>query len=345
MSAVLEKQPDVIAMESGKLVLDLPVSSEMQRLARPAGALAVAQAYEVDCPEMAQSLADERIIWARRIDAIEVMEKDFMSPVKRAVEDMKAKVQKWFGPTKADYAAARELAGQKLLAWDQQEKARVAREQAERDAMARRLRHEAEAKAAAELARAQEAARQREAEARAAAEARARAEAAAKQAAEEKRIAQEAGDKGAVRAAAEAERKANEEARSRAAAEAKANEQAVAAVANGVATAARVQTEAAAAASAQPLVQEATKIAGQSTKENWVAVLKDGETAESALEKIVAAIAGVPVITGRRDLLAHLALDTAPRGSLNRQAAAQKAHMSVPGFRAENQPLLAGKRK
>lgn len=326
MSAVLEK-PTEIEMRSDRVTIDLPVTPEMQRLARPAGALAVAQAYEVDCPEMAQALANERVGWALRIDAIEAMEEDFMSPVKQAVKDMKARVVKWFGPTKADYIAARDLAGQKLLTWDAAEKVRVAREQAEREAVARRLRQEAEAKAAAERAKAEEVARQaREASQRAEAER-------ARQVAEAERLRKE----GDAKAAAEAERKA----KAAAAEQAKQQEKEQAATQNGAAAAARVQAEAAAAASAQAPVQEAAKITGQSTKENWVAVLKDGETQETALLKIVTAI----VNDKREDLLALLLVDDAAKGPLGRLAAAQKAHMRVPGYRAENQPVLAGKRR
>lgn len=340
MSAVLEKLPEV-DMKSDRVTIDLPVTTEMQRLARPAGALIVAQAYEVDCAEMAQSLANERITWAQRIDAIEALEEDFMSPVKQAVKDMKAKVVRWFGPTKADYVAARDLAGQKLLAWDQQEKARMAREQAERDALARRLRQEAEAKAAAELAKAEEAAREARQRAAAAEAERAR------QAAEAERLRSE----GDAKAAAEAERKA----KAAAAEAAKQSEREVAASQNGAAKAASIHLEAAAAASSHAPVLEAVKIAGQSTKENWVAVLQEGFSDESAKLQIVLAIAGVYMnddgkITFdparmRDDLLALLTVDTAAKGPLNKLAAAQKAHMRVPGYRAENQPTLAGKRK
>ena len=326
MSAVLE-EVSATEMKSERVAIDLPVTAEMQQLARPCGALAVAQAYEVDCPQMAQALADERVLWAQKIDAITAMEEDFMSPVKKAVKDMKAKVEKWFGPTKTDYIAARELAGQKLLKWGQDEKARVAREQAERDAVARRLRQEAEAKAAAERAKAEEAARQaREAAARAEAER-------ARQAAEAERLRRE----GDAKAAAEAERKA----KVAAAEAAKQEEREHAAVQNGAASAARIQTEAAAVAMAQPAVQEVQTIVGQSTKENWVAVLSDGETETSALLKIVTSI----VFDKREDLLAIITVDTAARGPLNRLAAAQKGHMRVPGYRAENQPVIAGKRK
>ncbi len=62
---------------------------------------------------------------------------------------------KWLLPARNDLEQGREILGRKALAWNEQEKARLAREQAERDALARRLRQEAEAKAAAEQAKAQ----------------------------------------------------------------------------------------------------------------------------------------------------------------------------------------------
>ncbi len=322
MSSVLEKEPHVTDTPES-LRIELPVNGEFLSKIKPAGAVAVAMAYEIDSAEMAQLAANERAAWAKRIDGIKAMRKDFVEPAQTILE----RAKKWFNPPILDLEAGRELLGRKLLAWDEQEKARVAREQAEREAVARRLRQEAEAKAAAELARAQEAAREARQRAAAAEEERAR------QAAEAERLRKE----GDVKAAAEAERKA----KAAAAEQAKQQEKEQAAAQNGAASANRIQMEAAAAASAQPAIQEITKIAGQSTKENWVAVLNDGETEQTALLKIVTAI----VNDKREDLLALLLVDTAARGPLNRLAAAQKKHMRVPGYRAEDQPVLAGKRR
>ena len=320
MSAVLE-QPVVDTPES--LRIELPVTGELLTRIKPTGAVAVAHAYEIDSPEMAQLAANERTVWAKRIDAIKAMRKDFVEPAQTILE----RAKKWFNPPIEDLEAGRELLGQKLLAWDQAEKVRVAREQAEREAVARRLRQEAAAKAAAELAKAEEVGRQAR-QAAAAAEAER-----ARQAAEAERLRKE----GDAKAAAEADRKA----KAAAAEQAKQQEREQAAAQNGAATAGRIQLEAAAAASSQAPVQEVVKIAGQSTKENWVAVLNDGETEQTALVKIVTAI----VMDKREDLLALLLIDTAAKGPLNRLAAAQKKHMRVPGYRAEDQPVLAGKRK
>lgn len=321
MSAVLEKEPVADTPES--LRIELPVNGEFLSRIKPAGAVAVASAYEIDSAEMAQLAANERAAWAKRIDAIKAMRKDFVEPAQTILE----RAKKWFNPPILDLEAGRELLGRKLLAWDEQERQRVAREQAEREAVARRLRQEAEARAAAELAKSEEAARQARVAADAAEAERAR------QAAEAERLRKE----GDTKAAAEADRKA----KAAAAEQAKQLEREQAATQNGAAKAAKVQIEANATASAQPAVQEVVKIAGQSTKENWVAVLADQVTQEKALRMIVDAI----VNDKREDLLALLTVDTAARGPLNRLAAAQKGHMRVPGYVARNQPVLAGARK
>lgn len=341
MSAVLQESAPPIDVQDERVELAVTVTPEVRQVAAVSGALAIAQAYEVDCPEMAQALADERRLWAKRIDRMEAMKKDLIAPAKKALEDMRERLSRWFDPGLADLHAARDLAGVKLLAWETSEKERIAREKAEAEEKARKIRQEADAKAASELAKARELERQKEEQARVEAAARAKAEAEARAAAEAKRAAQEAGDKEAMKAAAEAERKANEEAGRRAAAEARAQEQAQAAAANGAARAQEAQTQAAAAASAVATVAEPVKIAGQSMKDNWVAELKPGLTAEQALAMICEAI----VTKGRTDLLAILQIDLAARGALNKLAAAQKGLMTVPGFVAVNRPTLAGARK
>lgn len=303
MSAVLE-QPITDAEE---LRVTMQLSPDAKREISSTGALALAKAYEVDCPEMAQALADERTGWAKKIDRIKQMEKESLAPAKKMLEDMKAWGSKWFGPALTDLEAARELAGQKLLAWDQAEKARLAREQAERDAAARKLRQEAEAKAAAERARAEEQAKEARRKAAEAAEAQRKAEA-----------------EGNARAAAAA-----------AAARAKAEEQAVAAVENGEARAQQATLEAAVMVQAAP-VAESVKIVGQAVKDNWLAELKAGLSEDDAKALIVAEAASRP------ELLGLLKLDTA---AVNKMAKALKGAMRVPGFTAANRPLLAGSRK
>ena len=306
MSAVLQ-QPEV----NEELHVAVRMTPEVQREVAATGALAVAQAYDVDCAEMAQSLADDRRAWAKRIDRLEAMKKDLIAPAKEALEKMRERLARWFDAPLQDLTAARDLAGQKLLTWETAERERVAREKAVAEAEARRIRQEVEAKAAAERARAEEIAREARRKAEEAEAARRKAEA-----------------EGNARAAAAA-----------AAAAARAQEQARAAIETGEARAQELQMRAAATATAP--VSEPVKIDGQSVKDNWVAELRPGVTIDQAKELIVAAIP----TQGRRDLLAHIHLDTAPRGSLNKLAAALKGAMDVPGFVAVNRQQLAGARK
>jgi len=343
MSAVLEQSANEAAFvepQDESLQIAVAVTPAIRQAASSTGALAVAQAWEIDSVDMAQALADERRSWAKRIDQIEAMKKDLFSPVKKAVEDMRAKLSTWFDAPLADLNAARDLAQTKLLAWQKSEEERVARAKAAAEAEARRIRQEAEKKAAEERAKAAELERQKNERARQEAEAKAKAEAEARAAAERARLAREAGDKEAARIAAEEQRKAETEARSRAAAEAKATAEAEAAASNGAAKANELEAQGAAASSAVAPVVEVAKIAGQALKANWVAVLEDGVTEDQAKLKIVQAIAA-----GRSDLMPLLVLDTAPRGPLNKLAAALKEAMTVPGFKAKNIPSLAGSRK
>jgi single-strand DNA-binding protein len=195
MSAVLQEPID---LQPERLEIAVEVTPAVRQATASAGALAVAQSYELDCPEVAQSLADERRAWAARIDRLEAMKKDLISPLKKALDDMRERLGKWFDPALADLNAARDLAGQKLLAWDEREKKRIAAENEAREAEARRVRQEAEKRAAEARAKADE-------EARIAREKAAQAEAARVRAAQE---AEQARREGNAKAAAEADRKA-----------------------------------------------------------------------------------------------------------------------------------------
>lgn len=302
MSAVLQE-----SFEPTQMPVTVELSQEAKREITATGsALAIAQSFEVDCVEMAQALADERRAWAAKIDMLSKWEAGALAPAKKALEEMKVWVANQFGAKRADYTAARELAGQKLLAWDQAEKARIAREQAEREALARKLRQEAEAKAAAEQAKAQAIAAEKRKKEQEALEAQRKAEA-----------------EGNARAAREAAARA-----------AKAAEEANAAVENGNAKAQEVQLQAAAQVTAP--VAEPVKIAGQAVKDNWVAELAAGLTEDDA--KRLIAIAAVE----RPELLGLIKLDMT---AVNRMAKALKGVMHVPGFTAANRPQLAGSRK
>lgn len=282
-------------------------TQEIREAVKVTGALAVAEAYEIDCAEVAQSLADERKGWATRIDRLKLLRTAMIEPVKTALEKMKKNAEAWFDPAIQDFEAARDLAGRKMLDWDRAEQARIDAANAAREAENRRLRQEAEAKAAAERARGEEAAR------------------------EARRKAQEAED--ALRKAqAEGNAKA---AAAAAAARAKAQEAEHAATENAEAKAQEFQLTAAAQASAAPVV-ESTKITGQAVKMNWVAELKEGLTEDTAKAMIVAEAGARP------ELLALLKLDVP---AINKLAKALKQAMRVPGYVAANKPQLSGDRK
>ena len=146
MSAVLDQPKEAANEPTGEVHVAVTITPEMRRVVTTMGAFDLARSYEVDCPEIAQSLADERKGWAKAIDMIDAMKKDVLAPLKKAVKDTEERLDAWLGAKRADLQDARELAGQKLLTWDAQEKARLAREQAERDALARKVRQEADAR-------------------------------------------------------------------------------------------------------------------------------------------------------------------------------------------------------
>ena len=302
MSAVLERT-EVLIDTPESLQVALPVTGELMQKIKLPGAVLVAEAYEIDSSDMAQLAANERTGWAKRIDDLKAMQRDFVEPARLILE----RAKKWWNPPIADLEAGREILGKKLLEWDQKEKARIIAENTAREAIARKLRQEAEAKAAAERARAEEQAR----------EARRKAEEA-----ERERLRAEA--EGNARAAAAA-----------AAARAKAEEAERAAIENGEARAQEAQLQAAAQVAAAP-VAEPVKISGQALRDNWIAELLPGITEDQARALIVAEAANRP------ELLGVLKLDT---GAVNKMAKALKGAMRVPGFAAQNRPLLAGARK
>ena len=289
------------------LAVSLPVTGELMSGIRLIGAGTEAEAWSIESNDLAQLAAEQRTVWARRIDQIKAMRQDFLKPAK----DIVAAAEKWFNPPISDLEAGRDILGKKLLTWDQAEKARIDAEKAAIEAENRRIRQEAEAKAAAERAKADEIARELQRKVREAQEAQQRAIA-------------EGNAKAAAKAAQEA---------------ARASEQAKAALEDGAAKAAQTELAAAAQVSAA-VVPEAVKIAGSSVKDNWQAALAPGFTEDKALLEICKAIAA-----GRAELLPLVKVDTAARGPLNKLASALKGAMNVPGYVTVNQQTLAGARK
>jgi hypothetical protein len=268
------------------LTLTVPVTPAMTQGIKAVGAAAEAEAWEIDSNEMAQLAADQRKSWAKRIDQVKALEKDFMEPAKTFMASIKERCEKWFAPALTDLENGRTILGNKMLSWDAKERARIDAERRRIEEEQRKIRQEAERKAA---------------------EARAKAE---QQAQEKRRQEMEA---------QAAQEKAIREGNAKAAAEA-------------AQAAARVN------AFEAPV---AVKIEGSTVRENWVAVLEPGYDEDMALLAICNAI----ITNNRRDLLALLKIDTAPRGALNKLASAQKKLMTVPGYVAQNIGGLAGARK
>ena len=298
-----EKESEEIIEIPSTLSIALPITPEMAKQIRPTGAATLAEIYQIDSAIMAQAASNQRTEWAKRIDGIKEARKDFMEPLKTFMTNYD---KKWFSPPMDDYEQGRTLLGEKLLAWDRKEKARVDSETAEREAIARKWRLAAEIKVAAERAKAEEKARELRRQAEVAEAAR-----------------QKALSEGNARAAASA-----------AAESAKALERAAAALEEGNAKAITMQIAATLVDTAPiPIVE---KIEGSSTRDNWLPELKPGLTEEQAKELIVKGAATDP------QLLGLLKLDMP---AINKLAKALRSVANIPGFVVVNRPTLAGARK
>jgi len=266
--------------------------------------LEVARAYEIVDADTAQLAANELRNVNKAVDKLEELRKGFVAPARQIIDNARA----LFNPAIEGYQQSATLLRSRLTEWQGKEQKRIALENAQREEAARKARQEAEAKAAAERARAEEIAAQKRKEAEEAEIRRQQAEA-------------EGNARAAQAAAAQA---------------AKAQEQAAAAIESGAAKAQQTQLQAAAqATTAAPAAQ--AKIAGFSTRENYVPVLQPGVTEEAAKALMVKAAAD-----GRTDLLALLKTD---ESALKKLAKALKGAMNVPGYVAQDQPIGAGARK
>ncbi len=281
----------------------IPIPSEMMAEIGPARFLAEAESYLVDSSTMAQHASDRRREWAIQIDRIKAMKATHLLPIKQMLENTEA----LFNPPIEDREAGRELLGKKLMAWDKQEGDRLAAEQAERDAAARKIRQEAEVKAAGERARAGEQAFALRMKARDAEMARVKALA-------------EGNTRAAAAAAAEA---------------AKQSEKADAAIETGNAKAAQIQIEAAASVN-HARVAEPVKIGGSSLRTKWVAELLPGISDDDAKKLIVAETSTRP------ELLGLLMVDLK---AICKQAESLHGAMRVPGFMAKETKVISGARK
>lgn len=305
------------APEPRELSISLALTPQLVAdLGREAGALAVAQAYEIDCPEMAVEANRELQNVKQRLKLVEEWRERFLAPVRQLTDT----ANEFFNPARAALQGAEAHLKTALLGWNKKEEERVATERRAAEEAARRARAEAEAQAAAVRARAeQEAAQKRLQAALAEAErqrqekeaARLRAEGNAKAAAEAAR---------AAAAAAAESAKREEEARGKIeAGEAKAQ-----------------QTTMAAAAMPVEVAAPPAKLAGFSSRDNWVADFEPGQDEDAVKLLIVKAI----VAEGRNDLLSLLTLDA---GAVKRLAKALKGNFNVPGLKAVNKPVAASR--
>ncbi len=290
--------------EQTALSVTLNMTDDVRRqLQQGETALVQARKYEIVCPGDAQLVAEEMNGYKRTIVRLEDLRKGFLKPAQEIIENAKS----LFNPAIDSLKGAEQHCKRLLGDWDAKERTRIEAERQAAEATARKARQEAEAKAAAERARAEELAREERRKAAEAEERRRKAEA-------------EGNARAAAAAAAEA---------------AKATEKAAAAVENGEARATQLHLEAAAVASAAPVLERA-KVAGASMRDNWVARRKDGVSAENAKSQIVAACAARP------DLLGLLELN---EGAINKLAKALKTSLNVPGYEARNEPIVSGSRK
>lgn len=238
-------------------------------LRRDETALAVAQAYVIDSPEMASLCNDELRSVIARTAALNKWRDKFIAPAKQIIENARA----LFNPALAALEASEKLLRGELQRWTNEQKRLADDARVKAEAEERRLRQEAEATAAAERARAHQQAEEQRRQAAAAEETRQKAVAAGNA-------------KAAAAAAAEA---------------AKCNERAAATLenANAKANEAIVAVQA-----ALPVVAAPEKVGGFSLRDNWKLELLPGQDERAALPLIVAAIAG-----GRVELLALLTLN------------------------------------
>jgi hypothetical protein len=247
------------APEHLPLTISLTMAPDVQPLLQQSlGAVELANAFEIDCQDVALAAQEQRISF-KKINA--VLESKYKGYVKPA-QDIIAQARLDWKPAIEANEAAYKILGDKLLTYQAEEERRAAEARREAEEAQRKARQEAEAKAAAERAKADEQARELRRKAQEAEEA------------QRKAIA-EGNAKAAAKAAADA---------------AKAAEQANAVVENAEAKATEAVLEAAAMPAAQ--VEAPAKLAGFSSRKNWGAELSSTE--EAAVKAIAATLEAHP---------------------------------------------------
>lgn len=284
------------------LSVTLTMNDDMRsQLRQGEGAIGIAEAFEIDSPEMAIAANNELRMIKERLDRVETLRKSFISPAQQII----ANANMLFNPAREALASAESLLKNRIADYQAEERKKADEIRRQAEEQERRLRQEADQRAAAARAKA-------EADAREARKRAAEAEAAAK------RLAEEGKKRQAATAAADA---------------ARLQEQAAAAIENGEAKAQQIELSAAAMPAA--VIPEPTKLAGFSMRENWVAEFEQGHDDHAVLQKIAAALPARP------ELIGLLKLDMTAVGKM---AKALKKAFSVPGLVARNVPVAASRR-
>ncbi len=246
LSVVIRKDPSAVEMISvGMTALDIALSWG-----------------PIEDSETAAAVSEERNAAKKSIAALDALYKKMVEPGKAIIE----LARDWFKPAINSQVASVEHYNTLLIDWDRRETKRIEEENARREAENRRIRAEAEQKAAAERARAEQEAADRLREAQASEALRKKAEA-----------------DGNAKAAQE-----------HAAASAKASEQAQAALQEGAQRANEAQMAAVSATSKGP---ERVAVGGTTFRKNYVAKLAVA-TESDAVKAISAALPSRPELVG-----------------------------------------------
>lgn len=341
--------------------LTIEVKPDQTQLIRAGeAAMDVACAYEIDSPEAAALVSQARNENKAQIQVLKDLRKKITEPAEQII----ATAREWFSPAIQRREEADAHYGKLLVEYRDREARRIQEENRKREEEVRRLRAEAEEKAAADRARAEqraqeERARQETAEKqRKEAEERARQEEQARLEAERKAEAERRATEAALRAAAEAKaagdaaraaqaeaeaeaaqarEKAARAAQARADAEAKAAADAAAQAAAEAAASAQRAEQVVASAERNALtakmaidpvpveIVQPIKIAGTDFRKKWQAQLAPGFTPESAKAAIVKAAVETPTLLGLIDI---------DQKALGKMAEALGSAMVVPGYQA-----------
>lgn len=296
--------------EAQTLSVTLRLDEAMRdRLSASETVMDVIREYVVDSPEMAQAANGEIQSIKKKIEEIEAVRVGFVKPARDIIEHAQA----IFDPALKALREAEQMLKFRLGDWTLKQQRLADEARRARDEQERRIRQEAEAKAAAERARAEQEASEKR-----------------RQAAEQEEIRKKAeldgNAKVAAKAAADGAR-LEEEARSR--------------QQQGDLRASEHTLSAAAAISSAPAVVEPAKVDGFSMRDNWQVELDGAEN--DVVKTIAGEIVGTRVDKSgnfnygapRPELVGLLKLDLS---AANRMAKALKGVMNVPGLRAVNKP-------